>query len=167
MVIWLRLILTNKIKELGYHMAVRQQKTTLARPGQVRQFWYVVNADGQVLGRLAGRIAMILMGKHRPDYTPHVDTGDFVIVTNCKKIRLTGKKPQTKEYDHYTYHIGGHKIVTFAELMRKKPEKVITEAVRRMLPKNKLGRHMLSKLKVYRGSEHPHTAQQPQVLELN
>lgn len=143
------------------------QKSTLAKKGQVNPSWFIVDADSQILGRLAGKIAMILMGKHKPEYTSHVDTGDFVIVTNCEKIRLTGRKAQTKEYDHYTYHMGGRKVISFARMIKNKPEKVITEAVRRMLPKSKLGRHMLSKLKVYRGDEHPHTAQQPQELELN
>ena len=148
-------------------MVAKFQKTTLARKETVEPSWFVVDADSQILGRLATRIAMVLMGKHRPEYSPHVDTGDFIIVTNCEKIRLTGKKTETKEYDYYTYHMGGRKVVSFADMMRKKPEKIIAEAVRRMLPKTKLGRHMLSKLKVYRGNEHPHVAQQPQVLEIN
>lgn len=148
-------------------MVAKQQKTTLVLKENVKPSWFVVDADGQILGRLAAGIAMVLMGKHRPDYTAHVDTGDFVIVTNCEKIRLTGKKSETKVYDHYTYHIGGRKVISFAEMKQKKPEKIVTEAVRRMLPKTKLGRHMLSKLKVYRGSEHPHSAQQPQLLEIN
>jgi len=148
------------------HKAI-QQKSTLAQKGQVDARWFVVDAEGQILGRLASRIAVILMGKHKPGYTPHVDTGDFVIVTNAEKVRLTGRKAETKQYDYYTYYMGGRKVVTFAEMMKRKPEKVIIEAVRRMLPKTKLGRHMLSKLKVYRGGGHPHAAQQPEVLELN
>jgi len=107
------------------------------------------------------------MGKHQPQYTAHVDTGDFVVVTNARKVRLTGKKAQTKQYDHYTYHSGGHKYVSFAKMIEKKPEKVVIEAVRRMLPKTKLGRQMLSKLKVYPGAEHPHAAQMPKILDLN
>ena len=118
-------------------------------------------------GELVRQIATVLMGKHRPDYTAHVDTGDFVIVTNAEKIRLTGKKAETKEYQHYTYHFGGRKVISFAKMLQKKPEKVISEAVRRMLPKNSLARQMLKKLKVYRGSDHPHAAQQPVALELN
>ena len=149
------------------NVKAKLQKSTLAKKGQVNPSWFVVDADSQILGRLAGKIAMILMGKHKPEYTSHVDTGDFVIVTNCEKIRLTGRKAQTKEYAHYTYHMGGRKVISFARMIQNKPEKVITEAVRRMLPKSKLGRHKLSKLKVYRGDEHPHTAQQPQELELN
>ena len=148
-------------------MQAMQQKTTLARKGNLEQSWYVTSAEGQILGRFATRIAMVLMGKHQPGYTPHVDTGDFVVVTNCEKIRLTGKKAETKQYDYYTYHSGGHKYVSYAKMMDKKPQQIITEAVRRMLPKSKLGRKMLSKLKVYRGSDHPHAAQMPQELKLS
>jgi large subunit ribosomal protein L13 len=148
-------------------MVAKQQKTTLATKATVDPSWYLVDADEQVLGRLATKIAMILMGKHRPNYTPHVDTGDFVIVINCEKVRLTGKKAETKEYDYYTYHMSGRKVIPFAQMMKEKPEKVVVEAVRRMLPKTKLGRHMLSKLKVYRGDKHEHAAQRPEVLELN
>jgi large subunit ribosomal protein L13 len=115
---------------------------------------------------MAAKIAPILMGKTKPEYTPHVDTGDFVIVVNADKIKLTGKKAQTKEYDYYTHYPGGHKYVSFAEMMARKPERVIELAVRRMLPKNKLGRKMLKKLKVYRGSEHEHQAQKPEKIEL-
>ena len=150
-----------------FGMLAKQQKTTLAKKGMVDQSWFVVDAQNQILGRLAAKIAMVLMGKHRPGYTAHVDTGDFVVVTNCEKIRLTGKKALVKEYDHYTYHMSGRRVVTFERMMRDKPEKIITEAVRRMLPKSKMGRYMLAKLKVYRGTEHPHAAQQPQVMELN
>lgn len=148
-------------------MKAKLQKTTVARTGKVEQSWFIVSAADRILGRMATQIATVLMGKHRPGYTPHVDTGDFVVVTDAQKIRLTGKKAQTKEYDYYTYHSGGHKYVSFADMMEKKPEKVITEAVRRMLPKTKLGRKMLSKLKVYRGSEHPHAAQLPKDLKIN
>jgi len=153
--------------DIALGIQAKQQKTTLARKEQVKHSWFLVDANEKILGRLAGEIAMILMGKHRPDYTAHVDTGDFVIVTNCEKIRLTGNKAQTMEYDHYTYHTGGRKVITYAAMMKKKPEMIIRQAVRRMLPKSKLGRGMLNKLKVYRGSEHPHTAQKPKPLELN
>ncbi|MBN1844911.1 MAG: 50S ribosomal protein L13 [Sedimentisphaerales bacterium] len=146
-------------------MQAKQQKTTLAQKGDVPQNWHLVDADGQILGRLASSIAVVLMGKHRPAYTPHVDTGDFVIVTNCEKVRLTGRKAEDKQYEHYTYYNDGRKIIPYAEMIKRKPEKVISEAVRRMLPKSKLGRRMLSKLKVYRGGEHPHAAQQPRPLE--
>jgi large subunit ribosomal protein L13 len=116
---------------------------------------------------MATQIATVLMGKHRPEYTAHVDTGDFVIVTNAEKVKVTGRKAEMKEYDYYTNHSGGRKVVSYADMMAKKPEMIIIEAVRRMLPKTKLGRHMLTKLKVYRGTDHPHAAQQPQVMELN
>lgn len=148
-------------------MQTVKQKTTLAKKGQVQNKWLLVDANNQILGRLAVKVATVLMGKHRPDYTPHVDTGDFVIITNAEKITVTGKKAQTKYYDHYTYHMGGRKVISYAEMMKRRPEKIVSEAVRRMLPKTKMGRHMLKKLKVYRGSEHPHAAQQPETLEMN
>jgi len=141
-------------------------KSFMAKKNQVEQKWLLVDADGAILGRMAAKIAPILMGKNKPTYTPHVDTGDYVIVVNAEKVKLTGKKAQMKEYDYYTHHPGGHKYVSFEEMMEKKPEKVIELAVRRMLPKNSLGRHMLKKLKVYRGPEHDHQAQQPEKIEL-
>jgi len=144
-----------------------QQKTTLMNNQDYQGEWFLVDADNQTLGRLAVRIAMVLMGKHKPEYTAHVDTGDFVVVTNAEKIKLTGKKAQVKEYDYYTYYMGGRKVIPFSKMFAEKPEKVLTEAVRRMLPKSKMGRHMLSKLKVYRGGEHPHAAQMPRPLEIN
>jgi large subunit ribosomal protein L13 len=140
-------------------------KTYLAKKGEVEQKWWLADADGAILGRLAARIAQILMGKTKPTYTPHVDTGDFVIVVNAEKIRLTGRKAQQKEYDHYSYYPGGRKVVTFAEMMERSPEKVVMLAVKRMLPKNRLGRKMLTKLKVYRGPDHEHQAQKPEQLE--
>jgi large subunit ribosomal protein L13 len=141
-------------------------KSFMAKNKEVEQKWLLVNADGAILGRMAAKIAPILMGKTKPTYTPHVDTGDYVIVVNAEKIMLTGKKAQTKEYDYYTYHPGGHKYVSFADMMARKPEKVVELAVRRMLPKNKLGRQMLKKMKVYRGPEHEHQAQKPEKIEL-
>jgi len=148
-------------------MPAQLQKTTLVNKENVSPAWFIFDARDQVLGRLASRIAVVLMGKHKPEYTRHVDTGDFVVVTNCEKIRLTGKKAQTKEYDYYTYHMSGRKVVSYQKMMQNKPEEIIRQAVRRMLPKNKLGRHMLSKLKVYRGADHPHAAQQPQAYPGN
>ena len=142
-------------------------KSFMAKNQQVEQKWHVIDADGAVLGRMAAKIAMILMGKTKPTYTPHVDTGDYVIVINAEKVRVTGKKAQQKEYDYYTGYPGGHKYVSFADMMAKKPEKVVEMAVRRMLPKNKLARKMLKKLKVYRGPEHEHQAQQPEKMELS
>ncbi len=147
-------------------MQARLQKTTLAKNETVEQDWFVVDASDKILGRLAASVATMLMGKHKPIYTPFVDTGDFIIVTNAEKISTSGRKAETKMYDYYTNYSGGHKYVSFEEAMDKKPEWVIKEAVRRMLPKNKLGVKMLTKLKVYRGSEHPHSAQTPRELEL-
>ncbi|HEW79397.1 MAG TPA: 50S ribosomal protein L13 [Phycisphaerales bacterium] len=142
-------------------------KSFIAKKEQTEHKWQLVDADGLILGRMAAKIAPILMGKTKPIYTPHVDTGDYVIVVNADKIRVTGKKAQTKQYDYYTHYPGGRKVVSFADMMAKKPEKVIELAVRRMLPKNKLGRKMLKKLKVYRGPEHEHQAQKPEKIEMS
>src|SRR5262245_12297139 len=139
----------------------------LAKPGQVPREWWHVDASEKVLGRLATRIATVLMGKHKPVYTPHTDTGDFVVVTNAAKIKLTGRKLDVLEHDYYTYHAGGHKIVSIKTLLQRHPERVIELAVRRMLPKSALGRRMLTKLKIYKGSEHPHQTQQCKPLKFN
>jgi large subunit ribosomal protein L13 len=136
----------------------------MAKPGEVKRNWYVVDAKNAVVGRLASKIAVILMGKHRPTYTPHVDTGDFVIVTNVEQIEFTGKKWKEKTYARYSGY-PGLKVETAESLRKRLPERVLREAVRRMLPKNKLGRHMLAKLKIYTGADHPHQAQQPEVME--
>ena len=141
-------------------------KSFLATKENVEQKWLLVDAEGAILGRIAAKIAPILMGKTKPTYSPSVDTGDFVIVLNADKIKVSGNKADTKQYDYYTHFPGGHKYVSFADMMAKKPEKVIELAVKRMLPKNALGRNMLKKLKVYRGSEHDHAAQQPEKIEL-
>lgn len=140
-------------------------KTTVAKPGQIEHKWYVVDASEQIVGRLASDIAVILMGKHRPTYTPHVDTGDFVVVTNVDKIDFTGNKWEKKTYTWYTGY-PGQRSITAKDRQAKKPEMILREAVRRMLPKNKLGRKMLSKLKLYVGADHPHGSQQPEALEL-
>ena len=142
----------------------RIQKTYVAKPGEVEQKWHVIDATDLIVGRLASEIAVILMGKHRPEYTPHVDTGDFVVVVNAEKVRLTGKKWEQKRYTWYTGY-PGLREVTAGERLKRKPELVLEEAVRRMLPKSKLGRRMLSKLKVYAGPDHPHQPQQPQAYE--
>ena len=142
-------------------------KSFMVKKEQAEHRWFVVDASEQILGRMAAKIAPILMGKNKPTYTPHVDTGDYVIVLNADKIKVSGKKAETKEYDYYTHFPGGHKFVKFSTMMSKRPERVIELAVRRMLPKNKLGRVMLKKLKVYRGAEHDHQAQQPESLELS
>ena len=141
-------------------------KSFLAKKQDIQRKWLIVDAAGVVLGRLAAKIAPILMGKTKPIYTPSVDTGDFVIVVNAEKIKLTGKKAEAKQYQSYSHYPGGHKYVSFNDMMAKKPEKVIELAVRRMMPKNTLGHHMMKKLKIYRGSEHKHVAQKPQILEL-
>ena len=141
-------------------------KSFMATKEQLEHKWYLVDAGGAVLGRMAAKIAPILMGKNKPTYTPHVDSGDYVVVINAEKIRVTGKKAQVKEYDYYTHFPGGHKYVSFADMMARKPEKVVELAVRRMLPKNKLAGKMLKKLKVYRGPDHEHQAQNPEKIEI-
>ena len=140
-------------------------KTYVAKPGEIVQQWWIYDADGAVVGRLAAEIAFLLMGKHRPTYTPHVDTGDFVIVVNAEKIHFTGKKWDLKRYTWYSGY-PGLKSETAGDRLARRPELIIIEAVRRMLPKNKLATKMLSKLKVYSGSEHPHQAQNPQPREV-
>jgi large subunit ribosomal protein L13 len=143
-----------------------RRQTYMAKAGEVQQNWHVVDATDQVLGRMATEIALVLMGKHRPEYTPHVDTGDYVVVTNAKNVKLTGRKDTQSVRQRYTGYPGGLKIETFGSLRERKPEMLIEDAVRRMLPKNRLGRVMLKKLKVYAGSEHPHQAQQPVEMKL-
>ena len=137
-------------------------RSYVAKGGQVEQQWWHVDATDQVLGRLAGKIATVLMGKHKPTYTPHVDTGDFVVVTNAHKVRVTGNKADTMVYPRYSYHPGGYKEIPFKRVLERHPERIVQEAVRRMLPKNALGRQMLKKLKVYGSDTHPHAAQQPE-----
>lgn len=136
-----------------------------AKVGELQKSWFLVDATDQVLGRLAARIAMVLMGKHRPTYTPHVDTGDFVVVVNAERIRVTGDKLLDKTYMHYTYYPSGHRRRNLRTVLEKHPEMALREAVRRMLPKNALARHMLTKLKLYRGETHPHQAQMPEPLQ--
>lgn len=141
-------------------------KSFVAKPLEIERKWYVVDADGKTLGRLATEVASILRGKKKPIYTPHVDTGDHVIIVNAEKISLTGKKLDQKLYRHHTGHPGGLKEVTARVMMAKKPEEVIRLAVKGMLPKNSLGRAMFRKLKVYSGPEHNHQAQKPEVLDI-
>jgi large subunit ribosomal protein L13 len=136
-------------------------KTYMAKPGEVEQKWWLFDAEGKIVGRLATEIAMLLMGKHKPTYTPHVDTGDFVIVVNADKVVFTGKKWEQKRYTRYTGW-PGLRSETAEDRLARHPERILAEAVRRMLPKNKLGRKMLNKLKIYVGGEHPHQAQNPQ-----
>ncbi len=140
--------------------------TYMAKPNDVERKWYLVDAEGQTLGRLASQVAAILRGKHKPEYTPHVDTGDFVIVINAEKIHLTGNKLSQKMYYRHSGYPGGLKKATAAQMLDKKPVRMIELAIKGMLPKNSLGRKQGKKLKVYAGTEHPHEAQQPEVLEL-
>lgn len=141
-------------------------RTYMPKPGEIAANWHVVDATDQVLGRLAARVAMILQGKHKATYTPHVDTGDFVVVINAENVKLTGKKAEVIEYDTYSRYPGGRHLYSYKRMNELHPEKVIELAVRRMLPKSKMGRNILGKLKVYRGAQHPHTAQQPKPLKL-
>lgn len=141
-------------------------KTFAAKPDAVSHDWYVVDAEGKTLGRLASEIARRLRGKHKPEYTPHVDTGDFIIVVNAEKIRTTGNKLEGKVYHWHTGHIGNMKTRTLENQLQRAPERVVQHAVKGMMPKGPLGRSMLKKLKVYAGSEHRHHAQQPQPLEI-
>ena len=141
-------------------------KTFSAKPETVKRDWYVVNAEGKTLGRLATEIALRLRGKHKAEYTPHVDTGDYIVVVNAEKIRVTGRKAQDKMYYHHTGFPGGIKSISFNKQIDKAPQRVIETAVKGMLPKNPLGRAMFKKLKVFAGPEHAHAAQQPKVLEI-
>lgn len=141
-------------------------KSYCAKPNEVQQDWLLVDAEGQTLGRLATQIALRLRGKHKPVFTPHVDTGDFIVVINAEKVKLTGKKIEDKKYYRHTGYPGGIRETNAAKMLATKPTDILTIAVKGMLPKNSLGRKMLSKLKVYAGSAHPHQAQQPQPLEL-
>ena len=138
----------------------------MASPSTVERKWYVVDAEGKTLGRLASEVANVLRGKNKPTYTPHIDTGDYVIVVNAEKIQVTGKKLDQKIYYHHSEYVGGMKEATLREMMQKKPEFVITHAVKGMLPKGPLGRHMLKKLHVYAGPEHNHAAQKPETLDI-
>ena len=136
----------------------------MANPAKVERKWYVVDATGYTLGRLASEVAKVLRGKNKPIFTPHIDTGDYVIIVNAEKIKVTGKKLDQKIYYHHSDYVGGMKETTLREMLAKKPEKVVEFAVKGMLPKGPLGREMFTKLHVYAGAEHPHTAQKPEVL---
>ena len=139
-------------------------KSFMASPSTVERKWYVVDAEGKTLGRLASEVANVLRGKNKPIYTPHIDTGDYVIVVNAEKVKVTGKKLEQKIYYHHSEYVGGMKEATLREMLAKKPEKVIELAVKGMLPKGPLGRQMFTKLHVYAGPEHKHEAQKPEVL---
>ena len=140
-------------------------KTWTARP-QTERRWYVVDAEGKTLGRLATQVARILRGKHKPVFTPHLDMGDYVIIINAEKVQVTGRKLETKQYYRYSGHLGGLRSVSLRKQLETHPERVLLHAVRGMLPKNRLGRAMIKKLKVYAGSKHPHAAQKPERLEV-
>jgi len=141
-------------------------KTYTARAEDMEREWFLVNAEGKTLGRLASEIAQVLRGKHKPIYTPHLDCGDYVIVVNAEKVRVTGRKLDQKMYYHHTGYPGGIKSISLRNQLQRHPERVLQAAVRGMLPKNRLGRRMLKKLKVYAGDSHPHEAQQPKMLEV-
>jgi len=141
-------------------------KTFSARPQDIRRQWHLVDADGKTLGRLASEIARRLRGKHKPEFTPHMDTGDYIVVINAEKIHATGRKMSDKMYHHHTGYIGNLKSISLEKLLARKPERVIRLAVKGMMPKGPLGREMLRKLKIYAGSDHPHAAQQPQALDI-
>lgn len=140
-------------------------KSYIAKPNEIERKWYLIDAEGKVLGRLASEIATILRGKHKPTYTPHVDTGDFVIVINADKIKLTGNKLDQKYHRYHTGYPGGLRSIKYRDMLERRPEKVIELAVKGMLPKNRLGRQMFKKLKVYSGPEHKHEAQKPEIYE--
>jgi len=143
------------------------QRTYVPKAAEIHRKWYIVDAEGKTLGRLASQVAKILRGKHKPEFTPHLDVGDFVIVINASKVRLSGKRVEMKEYFHYSGYPGGAKFRSFKELIQTKPEFVIEHAVKGMLPHNRLGRKLIRKLKVYGDSNHPHQAQKPEPLSLN
>jgi large subunit ribosomal protein L13 len=142
-------------------------KTFMAKEASVAKKWHIINAQGQTLGRMACRIAIILQGKHKAIYTPHVDTGDYVVVVNAKQVQLTGKKLEQKTYQRFSGYPGGLRVISIKTMLEKHPDWVIKLAVRRMLPKTKLGERMLEKLKIYDGPEHPHAAQKPVELVIN
>ena len=152
----------SKLRQLG----VVEVKTFVPKPGSVEREWLIVDAEGQTLGRLASQVAAVLRGKHKPQYSPAVDVGDFVIVVNAEKIRVTGRKLVQKKYYRHSGYPGGLSEITLADQLERYPTRVIKAAVRGMLPHNRLGRRMVKKLKVYAGPEHPHQAQQPKLLEL-
>ncbi len=141
-------------------------KTFVAKPAEIKRDWYVVDAEGKTLGRLASEIASRLRGKHKPEYTPHADCGDYIVVVNAEKIAVTGKKRTDKMYHHVTGYVGNLKSTNFEKLMAKAPNRPLEYAVKGMMPKGPLGRAMMKKLKVYAGTDHPHTAQQPQALDI-
>jgi large subunit ribosomal protein L13 len=154
---------TVTYRDLG---ELAMEKTYVTKPAEVKREWFVIDAEGKTLGRLASEVARILRGKHKAIYSPSVDTGDYVIVVNAKKIQVTGRRLDQKMYYHHSGYMGGLSEISLREQLEKYPDRVIESAVKGMLPKNRLGRHMIKKLKVYGGTDHPHQAQQPAVLEI-
>ncbi|WP_043097226.1 50S ribosomal protein L13 [Kallotenue papyrolyticum] len=144
----------------------RLHRTWTPKASEIQRDWLLVDADGQILGRLASQIATLLRGKHKPTFTPHLDNGDFVVVVNAEKVRVTGRKPEQKQYYTYSGYPGGLKVQTYRQLMQRHPTRVLKLAVKRMLPKNRLGRKLLRKLHIYAGPRHPHAAQQPKPYQL-
>ncbi len=160
------LIQAPALERRFFGSSVMRRQTFFAKTGEVPKTWRHIDAEGHPLGRLAAEVAQVLMGKHRPEYTPHVDTGEFVVITNAKKVVLTGKKAEHRLKLRYTEHPGGLKAETYGQVRERRPEKLIEDAVRRMLPKSRLGRVMLSKLKVYPAADHPHTNQNPVAMTI-
>lgn len=148
-------------------MAMVDRSTTFFRDQDVAQKWYVVDANGKTLGRVASQVARLLRGKHKPQFTPNADVGDFVVVINAEKVQVTGKRAELKEYFHYTGYPGGDVFQQFKDVIKNHPERVIEHAVKGMIPHTKLGRRIIKKLKVYAGTQHPHAAQKPEVIEFN
>ncbi|WP_320676101.1 50S ribosomal protein L13 [Prochlorococcus sp. MIT 1300] len=142
-------------------------KTSIPSNDSINRQWYLVDAENQTLGRLASEVAAVLRGKNKPNFTPHLDTGDFVVIVNAEKIRVTGNKPQQKLYRRHSGRPGGMKVETFESLQQRIPERILEKAIKGMLPHNALGRQLFRKLKVYKGPEHPHSAQQPQIITLD
>ena len=142
-------------------------KTHVAKAGDIQHRWYIVDAEGKTLGRLATQVAHVIRGKHRPDFTPHLDMGDHVIIVNAEKVRVTGRKLEKKTYSNYSGYQGGLKITSLETMLKRKPEEVIRHAVHGMLPKNRLGRKLNRKVRVFAGASHPHGAQNPEVLEID
>jgi large subunit ribosomal protein L13 len=147
-------------------LALSAKTTYFFKNEDISKKWFLVDAKDQTLGRLASKVAHVLRGKHKPSFTPNADMGDFVIVINADKIKLTGKRPELKEYFHYTGYPGGATFETFKDLIQTNPEKVVTHAIKGMIPHNKLGRLVIKKLKVYAGADHPHSAQQPELMNI-
>jgi large subunit ribosomal protein L13 len=148
-------------------VAFGDKSTTFFRESDVEQKWYIVDANGKTLGRVASQVARLLRGKHKPQFTPNADLGDFVVVVNAEKVKVTGKRAELKEYFHYTGYPGGDIFEQFKDVLKNHPERIIEHAVKGMVPHTKLGRRIIKKLKVYAGSEHPHAAQKPITIEFN